>query len=64
MRKEAVATRFRVFRCSDIVSLIYQFGSNVNNRAITNAIAARIAGASPSFPSVSLSLSFSGDEVH
>lgn len=31
-RKEAVATRFRVR--AQIASLIYQFGSNVNNRAI------------------------------
>lgn len=44
--------RLRHASASDIVSLIYQFGSNVNNRAITNAIAARMtegAGLSLSF---------------
>lgn len=41
---------------SDIASLIYQFGSNVNNRTITNAIAARMAGGAG--VSFSLSLSF------
>ena len=35
--------RLRHASASDIVSLIYQFGSNVNNRIITNAIAARMA---------------------
>lgn len=36
LRKEAVATRFRV-RHTARLSLIYQFGSNVNNRAITQS---------------------------